>query len=873
MPTMAEKDLPIPHASGTPAPQFTTPMMQQYMRIKGEYKDALLFYRLGDFYELFLDDALTGAKILQITLTRRPRGKDGDIPMAGVPYHAADRYIAKLVKAGYNVAICEQVSEPDSKGIVDREVVRIVTPGTILDEQSLEQKEHNYIMSILFNGSSSACSAADVSTGAFYTCQFDKDAPDYYNLQQMILRFKPSECLLHEKDYNDPEKLGLLKKHGIQNSVCVHQWDEYGRRAEAKLMRHFHIGTLRGIGIDKQKYAIQSSAVLLEYISNTQRGHIDHMKSLKRYDSGEYVILDESTTSNLELFSTLHDNANEGSLIHSIDMTVSAAGGRLLREWLKQPLRSLKEIEARHAAVGELLHSNSLRKNIRTVMGEMYDIERILARLATGNGNAADTINLKISLQKAGDVSTIIAGQPKTSIPCLPQQLTTRMRNLIDLLNTHILDNPALDIRGGGIIKEGVNSTLDDLRKLLHGSKESVTALEEKEKRESGIATLKIRFNKVFGYYIEVSKSYVDAVPKHYIRKQTLVNAERFMTSELKEHEEKIMLAQEKSEELEYGLFLEILGKIQTFSEDIQSVARCMAEIDCLASFAECAHVHRYIKPKMITSGELVISDGRHPVLEHVGLNRAFVPNSVSLDQSKNQLHIITGPNMAGKSVYMRQVALITLLAHIGSFVPAKEATISIVDRIFVRSGASDMITSGLSTFMVEMVETAHILNYATNKSLIILDEIGRGTSTYDGVSIAWAVAEFLVNQSKKGPKTLFATHYHELQELQNDYPDKISNYHMAIEDHKGVPIFLYHIVEGPASHSYGIAVAQLAGVPENVIIRARTILRGLEKSVEHSENSGKSSVESAIRKLNIETITPVEALSYLADLQRKLQQ
>lgn len=851
-------------------PQFSTPMMQQYMRIKGEHLDALLMYRLGDFYELFLDDALVGAKVLQITLTRRPRGKDGDIPMAGVPYHAADRYIAKLVKAGYKVAICEQVSEPDSKGIVDREVIRIVTPGTILDEQSLEQKEHNYIMSIIFRGSMTAFAAADISTGDFYCGEYGKDAPDFHTLKHILLRFKPAECLLNHENYNNPEVLGFLKNHGVHNCVNVPQWDDFTSRASAKLLKQFRVATLKSIGIDSEKHAIEATSALLGYVSETQRGHIEHLTSLKRYTSEDSVVLDESTVSNLELFATLQGKGSEGSLIHAIDHTVSGAGGRMLREWVKQPLRSLSEIEERQKAVQELLHNLKLRTVIREKISEMYDIERILARIATGIGNAADLVNLKTSLSCA--IEALKHTSTMEHLPTVSSSTSSKIKSITELIDKHIQDTPPLDIRGGNIIKDGVDAALDDLRAVLHGGKSHIEVMEEREKESTGITTLKIRFNKVFGYYIEVSKSYVETVPSHYMRKQTLVNAERFMTPELKEYEERIMTAQATSEELEYQLFLGVVRKVEEISEDIQHISRCIAQIDCLSTFAHNAHEYRYVQPKIVTTGQLAIADGRHPVLEQLMENHTFVPNSVLLDQTRNQLHIITGPNMAGKSVYMRQVALITLLAHIGAYVPAREATISIVDRIFVRSGASDMITSGLSTFMVEMVETAHILQYATSKSLIILDEIGRGTSTYDGVSIAWAVADYLVTQAKKGPKTLFAAHYHELQKLEMDYPDRISNYHMAIEDHKGVPIFLYHIVEGPASHSYGIAVAQLAGVPENVIIRARTILQGLESSTDHASTDGISKLEKALKSLNLDSLTPVEALSYLADVQKKLR-
>ena len=843
---------------------FTTPMMKQYIQIKQKYPDYLLLYRLGDFYELFLEDAEVGARTLQITLTRRPRGRDGDIPMAGVPYHAVDRYITRLIKAGHKVAICEQVSEPDNKGIVEREVVRLITSGTVLDEQALEQKEHNFIMALHTGPKTIGIAAADISTGDFFVSQVDKKT----DLSHELLRFKPAECLLNENDYNNPEVLKCLKDVCSCNITRFTEWDLHTSKAEENLQKHFNVATLRGFGIEGKSQAVTSAAALLGYITQTQMGKVHHMRTLKVYEPTENVLLDSSTVFNLELFATIHEGKREGSLISVIDQTCTPMGGRLLREWLRQPLRDKGRIEKRLKRVDALLHHHRLRGTLREIMHDLYDVERILARLSARIGHAGDVINLASSLQMCLRIKSMILNEHNPELDSLVHAISHDLQKLVTHIQACIVDMPPIDTKGGGIFREGVHAELDELRGIMHGAKSWVKTLEQQEKETTGITTLKVRFNKVFGYYIEISKSFLDKVPGHYLRKQTLVNAERFITPELKEYEEKILTAEEQTQKLEYELFCALVREVLTYTAAIQQASAKIASLDVLSTFAECADLYHYTKPTVNNSGVIHITDGRHPVVERLLDERAFVPNSTELNQQSNQLHIITGPNMAGKSVYMRQVALITLLAHIGSFVPARTAEISLVDRIFVRSGASDMITSGLSTFMVEMVETARILLYTTPKSLIVLDEIGRGTSTFDGISIAWAVTEYLITRWKKGPKTLFATHYHELQQLAKLHPEHVSNHHMAIEEHHDVPVFLYKLISNGASHSYGIAVAQLAGVPEEVIRTAKQVLQKLENKerMRHHQDP----VLEKIMCLRLEKMTPVEAMQFLSQIQQE---
>lgn len=854
---------------------FSTPMMQQYARIKSDYPDHLLLYRLGDFYELFMEDAHIGAKVLQIVLTRRPRGKDGDIPMAGVPYHAVDRYVGKLVKAGYKVAICEQVSAADGKGIVDRDVVRIITPGTILDEGSLEQKEHNYIMAIRLNEKNIGVAVADISTGLFQATQLNRNEPLKNLISQELVRFHPSEILLHQDDYNNPQLLKIIKLLGDTNITKVDEWKTYTYKPEEQLMNHFRVSTLKGCGFSNEIYAIEAAAAVLGYLKYTQRGNVSHMRTLLSYSPDDSVLLDSSTLSNLEIFRNLHEGKRDGSLLSILDDSQTAMGGRMLQEWLRKPLRSKERIESRLDAVEMFYADSRLRDMVRDLLSELYDIERLISRLSVGIGNAADLVNIASSLESIEKIHHILSNTHQPIAKVLIESLQLDIQEVIQTVRERIVEDPPIDVRGGGLIQSGVHKELDELRTIVKDGKSWLADLEQKEKERTGITTLKVRYNKVFGYYIEISKSFVDKVPKDYIGRQTLVNAERFVTPELKTYEEKILNAQDTIEKIEFDEFQKTVQSVLSHIDILQKVSDAIAYIDCVSNFAYIAIKNQYVRPSLIQKGAIVLTDARHPVVEKYIDDAQFVPNSVTLDHGKNQLHIITGPNMAGKSVFIRQTALVVLMAHIGCFVPARTASISIVDRIFVRSGASDMITSGLSTFMVEMVETAYILNHATPHSLIILDEIGRGTSTYDGVSIAWAVSEYLVKNWKKGPRGLFATHYHELQDLEEVYADSISTYHMAVEDHNGKPVFLHKVVPGGTSHSYGVAVADLAGVPEDVISSAKQKLHALESlridPALLKEDYGVQ-LQREILSLEVDAMKPLDALQILHTLQDEIK-
>ncbi|HWY79943.1 MAG TPA: DNA mismatch repair protein MutS [Candidatus Sulfotelmatobacter sp.] len=867
---------------------FTTPMMKQYSDIKKQYIDCLLFYRMGDFYELFLEDAHIGARILNITLTGKANGKGKRIPMAGVPYHAVDAYLAKLVKAGYKVAICEQLSPPNKKGLVRRDVVRVVTPGTMLDEKALEKKEHNYLISLAIDAKKVALTIADVSTGYFATTEIVSDSKEQIIIDELA-RIHPKECILSEQLYNDPVFLQLLRIEKGMNIFSYAEWDVYANEAESFLQKHFGTATLAAFSLENKKLAQQTSAVMLGYLQETQKGPVQHIKKIDNYSTQDYLLLDRSTILNLELFTTIREHDSKGTLLSLMDQTVTAMGGRLLKEWMLKPLLEKKTIEKRQSAVAEFLEKQSQRQELYELIKEVSDIERLISRCSVGLGNARDLVNLKSSLIIVLQIKNKLKGFENSLIKELASKITESkifgIDAIIDLIKTIIVSEPPISIREGGMIQIGIDEDLDKLRKIVSGSRDWLVALEQKEKEKTGIGSLKVRFNQIFGFYIEVSKSNLDLVPATYMRKQTLVNAERFITAELKQQEEIILSAEEKIYEIEFRIFQETLHKTLEKVAILQETAQSIAAIDCLLSFANIAEKYQYIRPEMNSSGEMKIKNGRHPVVETLLLDKQFVPNNVFLDSNKQQLLLITGPNMAGKSVYIRQNALLVLMAQMGSFIPADEAHISLVDQIFVRSGASDVITSGLSTFMVEMVETAHILHHATSKSLIVMDEIGRGTSTYDGISIAWAVAEYLVTNGKEKPKTLFATHYHELQVLEERHSEQIRNYHMAVSDEQGEPVFLHTILPGGASHSFGVAVAKLAGIPDPIIKRANELLEELEKRDDKQQevssrkiyapqqiNLADRLIHKELEQLDIAQITPLEALNILAALKEKLQ-
>ncbi|HLB51554.1 DNA mismatch repair protein MutS [candidate division WWE3 bacterium RIFCSPHIGHO2_12_FULL_38_15] len=874
-----------------PPQEFTTPMMKQYMDIKAQYPDCLLFFRLGDFYELFMDDAKIGAEVLDITLTARDRGRDGKIPMAGVPFHAVDSYLSKLVKAGYKVAICEQVTEPDGSGLVEREVVRIVTPGTVLEEGSLEKKENNYLITLTFDDYNFALAAADVSTGFFQTYQIERG-----DLEQLLVnelaRLNPSECILSLHLYNQPKILKILKTLKNLNVFLFQDWVEHAQNAEENLKKHFGVVTLEGFGVGDKPLAQKAAAALLGYLKHTQKDKVDHIRELSNFSSSEYLELDRSTIVNLELFSTIREGNKKGSLIHLLDKTKTSMGGRMLRQWLLKPLINKEHIEGRLDSVSEFLTKRTKRYEMEEVLLRVVDIERLISRLSVGIGNARDLVNLKFSLEEVKKVKNLLRDNFESGLlNSLANNISSELENVIKIVNESIVEEPPIDVKNGGMIKQGVDSSLDEIKESIKDSKRWIQELESKERDRTGINSLKVKFNQVFGYYIEITKSNLESVPDDYYRKQTLVNAERFITPELKHHEEIILTAEEKIKDLEYKLFLETVHKVLEFTIEIQQASKSIAGIDCLISFALLAEQNIYCRPEIAESGELKIINGRHPVVEKLLEEKEFVPNDSELNETDKQLLIITGPNMAGKSVYIRQTALITLMAQMGSYVPAGSALISIVDRIFVRSGAADVITAGLSTFMVEMVETAHILNNATSKSLIIMDEIGRGTSTYDGVSIAWAVAEYLVSNTKISPKTMFATHYHELQKLEDEYPEKVKNFQVSAIEQNGELTFLHKVVPGGASHSYGIAVANLAGVPKEVTEKAMKVLSSLEtrdfdfedwleggnvteskKKLQINKMSEEKNISliKDLKNINPDKLSPLEALNFLSNLIKK---
>ncbi|MFA6981704.1 MAG: DNA mismatch repair protein MutS [Patescibacteria group bacterium] len=863
---------------------FATPMMQQYVNIKRQYPDCLLFFRLGDFYEMFMDDAKVASEILDITLTGRDRGQDGRIPMAGVPFHSVNSYISKLVRAGYKVAICEQVSDPSEKGLVDREVIRVVTPGTLFDEDSLDRKTNNFIVSVSIEDKFLGLALADVSTGDFFSEQFELGNLDQI-LADEFAKYSPSECILSYSLYGNAGILKALKAHPGLNVFPFEDYEFFSEEAERYLKTHFGVATLSSFGLDNKEHAQKAAAALLGYLKRTQKDNISHIKGIRPFRQDHYVGLDRSTILNLELFSQIRSNGRKGSLIDVLDRTITAMGGRMLKVWLLHPLTSAKEISERYDTV-EIFHdSNNVREELAKLLENIADIERLLSRLSVGVGNARDLLTMKNSLDVALALKRSLAEIEVPMLKGFGKEKLLGLEKLVEKIGNVLVDDPPVDLKGGGLIRSGVDTELDSLRDRVAESKVWVAELEEREKVRTKISSLKVRFNQVFGYYIEITKSNLHLAPEDYIRKQTLVNAERYITPDLKHHEEIILTTKEKTDDLEYSAFRKLVEEVLKHTQEIQKISRYVATVDCLFSFSELARAYRYIRPQLLTTGEINIKEGRHAVVERFVDSGAFVPNDTFLNTADHQLLVLTGPNMSGKSVYIRQVALIVLMAQIGSFVPAASAKITPVDKIFVRSGASDLIASGLSTFMVEMVETANILNNATSDSLIVMDEIGRGTSTYDGISISKAIAEFLVTRKGVCPKTLFATHYHELQALAGAHPQKIRNYQVLVEESSGDPVFLHKVVPGGADHSYGIAVAKIAGIPKEVIEKASSILSQLEvrdfdtwlgldsskqEATQAPDNPNEHAVLNALEELDLDKVTPLEALNVLVDLKKK---
>lgn len=838
-----------------------TPMMQQYQTVKNAHPDQILFFRLGDFYEMFLDDAILVSKELELTLTKRSTAGDG-IPMCGVPYHAAESYINKLVNKGYKVAICEQIGDPKAKGLTKREVIKIVTPGTVMNESALTSSKNNYIALIYEENHTIYLAGADISTGeCFYSIY---DGPDRCQLLfDELYRLMMPELLLIKPFSYERELKNFLSLR--LNNCLVNELTEITSQIEDLMLQHFDVHNR-----PDNKIAHKAIATLLEYLHETVKTDLTHLNKLTYLDSSKSLFIDTYTLRNLEITRNLRDGGKKDTLYDVLDFTKTAMGSRLLRKWLEYPLLNPKKINDRLDAVANLVSDFSLRNNLREQLKEIYDFERLLTRMEVGTANARDMNALKSSLYVLPAIKKSLAKATAKLLVNIHQKIST-YDDLVVLIDKAIVEDPSFSIREGGFIKDGYNQELDEYRNIAKNSKRLLQQMEEDEKNKTGIKSLKIGYNKVFGYYIEVRHSSTEMVPENYIRKQTLANAERYITPELKEFETKILGAQEKIVQLEYNLFAELRDILKTKISSIQNTAHEIAILDVLVSLAQAGDEYNYIRPKLLDDGTIHIKDGRHPLVERI-LNRdLFVPNDTHLDNAQNEIMIITGPNMAGKSTYMRQSALLTLMTQVGSFIPAREASISPVDKIFTRIGASDDLVSGQSTFMVEMNEVSHILKYATNKSLVILDEIGRGTSTYDGMSIARAVIEHI--RDHIGAKTLFATHYHELTDLEDDV--HVKNYCIAVKEKGSDVTFLRRIIRGSADKSYGIHVAKLAGLPQEVVKRAETILIDLEntaptkeKTIISKDISDENNIDTTLKQDIAITNDTSQEVNYLQDSQ-----
>lgn len=836
-------------------------MMQQYQAVKNAHPDQILFFRLGDFYEMFLDDAILVSKELELTLTKRSTAGDG-IPMCGVPYHAAESYINKLVNKGYKVAICEQIGDPKAKGLTKREVIKIITPGTVMNESALTSSKNNYIALIYEENHAIYLAGADISTGeCFYSIY---DGPDRCQLLfDELYRLMMPELLLIKPFSYERELKNFLSLR--LNNCLVNELTEITSQVEDLMLQHFDVHNR-----PDNKIAHKAIATLLEYLHETVKTDLTHLNKLTYLDSSKSLFIDTYTLRNLEITRNLRDGGKKDTLYDVLDFTKTAMGSRLLRKWLEYPLLSPKKINDRLDAVANLVSDFSLRNNLREQLKEIYDFERLLTRMEVGTANARDMNALKSSLYVLPAIKKSLAKATAKLLANIHQKIST-YNDLVVLIDKAIVEDPSFSIREGGFIKDGYNQELDEYRNIAKNSKRLLQQMEEDEKNKTGIKSLKIGYNKVFGYYIEVRHSSTEMVPENYIRKQTLANAERYITPELKEFETKILGAQEKIVQLEYNLFTELRDILKTQISSIQNTAHEIAILDVLVSLAQAGDEYNYIRPKLLDDGTIHIKDGRHPLVERI-LNRdLFVPNDTHLDNAQNEIMIITGPNMAGKSTYMRQSALLTLMTQVGSFIPAREASISPVDKIFTRIGASDDLVSGQSTFMVEMNEVSHILKYATNKSLVILDEIGRGTSTYDGMSIARAVIEHI--RDHIGAKTLFATHYHELTDLEDDV--HVKNYCIAVKEKGSDVTFLRRIIRGSADKSYGIHVAKLAGLPQEVVKRAETILIDLEntaptkeKTIISKDISDENNIDTTLKQDTAITNDTSQEVNYLQDNQ-----
>ena len=867
-----------------------SPMMQHYLDTKNQYKDCILFYRLGDFYEMFFDDAIKVSRELELTLTGKDCGQEERAPMCGIPFHAAESYISRLIAKGYKVAICEQLEDPkQAKGIVKRDVIRVVTPGTVMEANLLDDRKNNYIMCVYKNGIYFGVTVCDITTGDFRTTEI-KETNNFASLLDEISKYSPAELVVNSMLYECQEEVQKIRERfdiyitKLEEGKFTDNYEELGERYNIVDDENRKIENL-----EEYMLSVASTNALLTYLLDTQKNNLDHINKLIIYSTTKYMSLDINARRNLEITEKLRDKSKKGTLLWVLDKTSTSMGGRLLRRWLNNPLIDDKKINKRLDAVQELKDNIILRGEMTDSLKKVYDIERLAGKISYGSANARDLISLKNSAKQLPEIKKILS-EAKSSLLKEMYENVDVLEDVYELIDKTIVDEPPISVKEGGLIKLGFDEEVDKLKTATTDGKNWIVQLEAEEREKTGIKGLKVGFNKVFGYYIEVTKSNVSLVPDRYIRKQTLTNGERYITEELKNLENQILGAEEKVVNLEYNIFAMVRDKIESQVERLQKSAGIVAMIDALCSFATVAEDMNYVRPEVDNSGVIDIKDGRHPVIEKILPSGSFVQNDTYLDERENRLSIITGPNMAGKSTYMRQVALVALMAQVGSFVPASYAKIGVVDKIFTRVGASDDLSMGQSTFMVEMMEVAQILKEATKNSLVILDEIGRGTSTYDGLSIAWAVAEYISDKEKCGAKTLFATHYHELTDLENKL-EGVKNYSIAVKEKGEDIIFLRKIVKGGTDESYGVHVAKLAGVPQVVTKRANEILKSIErKNVLNNkklEKQDKNQAEGQLTmynyklaelaheldKVDVNELTPIEALNTLVKIKEKLAQ
>jgi DNA mismatch repair protein MutS len=875
---------------------MSTPLMRQYQKIKSKYPETILLFRMGDFFETFEEDAKTTSKVLGITLTKRGDGSAAQVPLAGFPHHALDTYLPKLLRAGYRVAVCEQLEDPKfAKGIVKRDVIEVVSPGVAFSDKVLEQKQNNYLAAIALPSPLATSedvvglSFVDVSTAEFAVSEFPLKL-----LREQIASLSPSEMLVQKRDYSVISE--LLKGQFSRTYTKVDDWVFNFDFGYELLVNHFHTQSLKGFGCEELRIGIVAAGAVLNYLQETQKANLPHLKKIIPHDVSEYMVLPLSTQRNLEILSPLMEGSRFGTLFSVLDQTLTPMGGRLLRKWIIQPLKGSEPIRERLQAVDELTGKSEVRKKLKETLANIGDLERLITKIATGRANPREVIGLKFILSQIPNIKAALQPCGAPQLVALQASLQS-LPSLAEQIASAIVDEPPLNLADGGVIKKGYNKELDDLREIAFSGKEWIANLQRKERDRTGIASLKVGYNNVFGYYIEVTHTHKNKVPLDYVRKQTLVNAERYITPELKEYEEKILHAEEKILSLETELFNSLRKTVADHAAAIQQNAHSIAMLDCFVSLADVAVEYEYCCPDVNEGTRIEIHDGRHPVIERLlAPGERYIPNDCIVDTEQHQILIITGPNMSGKSSFLRQVGLIVLMAQMGSFVPAKSATIGLVDKIYTRVGAMDSIATGESTFLVEMNEAAHIVNTATPRSLILLDEVGRGTSTFDGISIAWSLTEYL--HERIHARTLFATHYHELNELAELFP-RIKNYKVDVREYGDKVVFLHKVTPGFADHSYGIQVAQMAGLPEEVTERAKKILKNLEDSeltVHGEKELGKGNGQrrkgriapaevqltlfeikddklgEEIKKLDLEKMTPIEALQRLADLKKRLQ-